>query len=248
MSIATVVFPSAFKKAVVTLLLKKTTLDANDINNYRPVSNLCFVSKIIEKVVAVRFSKHLTDNDLYEQMQFAYHPNHSRVSTAESTLDECIKGCHTSATRSIGSIQYDRSHNHVNPPQRSVWNNCNMSCIVWQTDVNVFKRKAEYQRNVQWCSVFHKVPFSALSCLFATLLHSVMSHGINVHLYDTQLYLTFSPHSEEDTIQAVTCIQDCVAELKEWMKINTLKFKGTKTEIIVMCAPHIKIKLSMPHI
>ena len=32
------------------------------------------------------------------------------------------------------------------------------------------------------------------------------------------------------------------------MNINTLKFKGTKTEIIMMCAPHIKIKLSMPHI
>ena len=32
------------------------------------------------------------------------------------------------------------------------------------------------------------------------------------------------------------------------MNINKLKFNATKTEIIVMCAPHIKIKLSMPHI
>ena len=77
MSIATGVFPSAFKKALVTPLLKKTTLDANEVKNYRPVSNLCFVSKIVEKVVAVRFSKHLSDNDLYEQMQSAYRPNHS---------------------------------------------------------------------------------------------------------------------------------------------------------------------------
>ena len=76
-SIATGVFPSAFKKALVTPLLKKTTLDANDVKNYHPVSNLCFVSKIVEKVVAVRFSKHLSDNDLYEQMQSAYRPNHS---------------------------------------------------------------------------------------------------------------------------------------------------------------------------
>ena len=43
-------------------------------------------------------------------------------------------------------------------------------------------------------------------------------------------------------------IQDCVAELQEWMNINKLKFNATKTEMIVMCAPHIKIKLSMPHI
>ena len=86
-SIATGVFPSAFKKALVTPLLKKTTLDANDVKTYRPVSNLCFVSKIVEKVVAVRFSKHLSDNDLYEQMQSAYRPNHSTETarTADST-------------------------------------------------------------------------------------------------------------------------------------------------------------------
>ena len=47
--------------------------------------------------------------------------------------------------------------------------------------------------------------------------------------------------SVEDTIQVVMRIQDCVAEL------NKLKFNATKTEIILMCAPHIKIKLSMPH-
>ena len=63
--IATGVSPFAFKKALVTPLLKETMLDANDINNYRPVSNLCIVSKITEKVIAVRFSKHFTDNDLF---------------------------------------------------------------------------------------------------------------------------------------------------------------------------------------
>ena len=37
MSIATGVFPSAFEKALVTPLLKKTTLDANEVKDYRPV-------------------------------------------------------------------------------------------------------------------------------------------------------------------------------------------------------------------
>ena len=40
-----------------------------------------------------------------------------------------------------------------------------------------------------------------------------------------------------------------VAELQEHiMIINKLKFNATKSEIVVMCAPHVNIKLSMPHI
>ena len=76
-SIATGVLPSAFEKVLVTPMLNKTTLDGNEVKTCRPVSNLSFVSKIVEKVVAVRFSKHLSDNDLYKKMLSPYSPNYS---------------------------------------------------------------------------------------------------------------------------------------------------------------------------
>ena len=44
-------FPSVFKHAVVKSLLEKPTLDHNNLENYRPVSNLSFLSKVIEKIV-----------------------------------------------------------------------------------------------------------------------------------------------------------------------------------------------------
>ena len=43
--------PSEFKIAVVKPLLKKTSLDPSQMKNYRPFSNLQFLSKILGKVV-----------------------------------------------------------------------------------------------------------------------------------------------------------------------------------------------------
>ena len=48
-SLSTGVFPSDFKKSLVIPLLKKPSLDPNVLKNYRPVTNLSFLSKILEK-------------------------------------------------------------------------------------------------------------------------------------------------------------------------------------------------------
>ena len=48
-SLVSGVFPSEFKTAVVKTLLKKPSLEHNNLKNYRPVSNLSFLSKILEK-------------------------------------------------------------------------------------------------------------------------------------------------------------------------------------------------------
>ena len=53
------VFPTFYKSAIVKPLLKKSTLDPNDMKNYRPVSNLSFMSKILEKEVAYQLLSHL---------------------------------------------------------------------------------------------------------------------------------------------------------------------------------------------
>ena len=37
------IFPQCFKSALVTPILKKKCLDHNDLNNYRPISNLCLL-------------------------------------------------------------------------------------------------------------------------------------------------------------------------------------------------------------
>ncbi|GFR87065.1 reverse transcriptase [Elysia marginata] len=69
--------PNELKESLIKPLLKKDDLDRNVYKNYRPVSNLPFLSKILEKVVLKQLMEHLAKNDLVEELQSAYKPLHS---------------------------------------------------------------------------------------------------------------------------------------------------------------------------
>ena len=60
------VVPKSFKRALVTPLLKKSTLDPQVHKNYRPVSNLPFISKVLERVVLRRLLDYLSDISQHE--------------------------------------------------------------------------------------------------------------------------------------------------------------------------------------
>ena len=70
-------FPVTFRTAIVKPLLKSDTLDKDLLKNYRPVSNIAFVGKVLEKVAVRRVLDHLTLNGLHEEYQSAYKMLHS---------------------------------------------------------------------------------------------------------------------------------------------------------------------------
>ena len=70
-------FPKCFKIAYVTPLQKNPSLDRNIPQNYRPVSNLSFISKLIEKVVAKQLNEFISREGLLNVNQSAYKSSHS---------------------------------------------------------------------------------------------------------------------------------------------------------------------------
>ena len=75
-SLQTGTFPDDLKVALVRPLLKKTNLDLVE-KNYRPVSNLQYIGKLIEKAVNIQLNDNITTNNLMEPMQSAYRAGHS---------------------------------------------------------------------------------------------------------------------------------------------------------------------------
>ena len=69
LSLSTETVPSTFKTSVIEPLLKKPGLDPEVLSSYRPISNLPFLSKVLERIVANQTINHLTMNNLFEPFQ-----------------------------------------------------------------------------------------------------------------------------------------------------------------------------------
>ena len=78
------------KESVISPLLKKPTLDKDQLSNYRPISNLSLISKIIERVVKSRLTDHLVSDGLLNPYQSAYCKHHSTETALQYIHDHLI--------------------------------------------------------------------------------------------------------------------------------------------------------------
>jgi len=83
-------FAAAFKEASVRPLLKKVGLDAGDQKNFRPVSNLPFLSKLLERVVQARLQAFLESNRLMPKTQSAYRKYHSTETAVTRVYNDLL--------------------------------------------------------------------------------------------------------------------------------------------------------------
>jgi hypothetical protein len=92
-SLAEGCMPQCLKTANVTPLLKKEGLDINNLKNYRPVSNLAFFGKTIERVVAEQLNDHMSVHGLQDPLQSAYRAGHSTETALlklKSDMDQAL--------------------------------------------------------------------------------------------------------------------------------------------------------------
>lgn len=248
--------PPELKHALVTPLLKKPSLDPDNLSNYRPVSNLNFVGKLIEKVVAKRMRHHLSQHDLVPEFQSAYRPRHSTetallrvhndivlhidkgncvllvlldLSAAFDTIDHGLLLHRLYQSFGIRQDALKWIESYMKHRTQAIRLDLGPS-ISSMTTSEATSKPARLTCGVPQGSILGPLLFTLYT---APLSDLIRSHGIDHHLYadDTQLYVAVNKDNLSTTISK---LEACCLFIKHWMTTNLLKLNDTKTEVLVL--------------
>ena len=237
--------PQLFKKALVIPLLKKNNLDIG-FKNYRPISNLPFLSKVLERIAIDQMSKHCEDLDLNEKMQSAYRRGYSTETALLKVCDDILRGFEKQHVTSMALLDLSAAFDTVDHT---------IFLRRLSTDFGIEGRaqvlmKAYLSGRSQQVVIngtrSEKVPLStgfpqgggagpwAYSRYTQPLAKIVHLLNILYHFFadDSQIYKSFPAVSTVCQQTAISALEQCIANIASWMFSNRLKLNMEKTEFI----------------
>ena len=251
-SLQTSCVPSAFKSALIRPLLKKPGLDSDILKNYRPVSNLPFVSKVVEKVVDARLERHLMSNSLQEEMQSAYRRFHSTetalLRVQSDILGSLDRGDATALVMVDLSAAFDTIDHNIILKRFQQLFGITGAALDWFLSYlsDRYQTVVIHQQKSTPVRLRYGVPQGSvlgpkMYCMYTMPLGEIMrNHGTGNHFYadDAQLYDSFSPSTTGALTDTLGCLEKCLVDNGSWLRENKLCKNDDKTELAVFASPH----------
>ena len=241
--------PSAMKDASITPILKKNKLDQNELKNYRPISNLSFLSKTQERIVAKQLNDYMSANNIHEPFQSAYREHHS-VETALIRVQNDIlmsidKGNAVLLVLLDLSAAFD-TVNHETLIRRLQNIGIGGSVLNWFRSylTDRFQKVTIAGNSSSKRPLNHGVPQGSVlgpklfSIYMLPLAKIIKRHNLSGHYYadDTQIYISFHPSSNLVDVEAK--VDACCSEVRDWMTQNMLQLNEGKTDVILFGTKH----------
>ena len=236
-------FPSALKTASIRPGLKKPTLDVDDLKSYRPISNLTYLSKILEKVVHHQLNDYVNHNGLYSPHQSGYRKFHSCETAVAKIHNDILMLIDKKENVLLLLLDLSAAFDTINHDLllKKLYRSFGImeTALHWLKSYlgnRTFKVTVKKGSSSE-CALDIGVPQGSilgplLFILYTKDLESIVSKfGFSVHLYadDTQIYFAFDVHSDNPDLEAVKV---CFQEIKHWMSNNFLKLNEDKTELL----------------
>ena len=243
---------SGLKESTITPLLKKLGLDLNKHTNFRPLFNLQFLSKLIEKVVLKRLTEHMSLNNLHCPNQFGYKKHHSTETLLLEIVDETLIGFDKNTATVMVLLDMSAAFDTVDLQKllKILEHKIGLkgTVLTWFKSF-LLERKQKVKiggivsevlltlYGVPQGSVLGPVLFniyvSSLSNVMkdAGMLSSSYADDTNTRI---KLSLQFQYHN-------ISCrIPQLLEEVNQWMNMHFLKLNPDKTEIIFLYPAHLK--------
>ena len=246
-SLKTGQFADQWKCALVHPLLKKPGLDLV-LKNYRPVSNLQYISKLTEKAVFQQTNGHMVINSLYPELQSSYRQHHSTETALLKVMNDVLLNMNSQQVTLMVLLDLSSAFDTVNHNillerldkdigMRGVtldWFRSYLSNRCQQVCANGSLSK-QYHLNcgVPQGSCLGPLLFSMYT---STLFKVIERHLPKAHCYadDTQLYVSFKPDDAKAQDEAIRAMENCIEDLRNWLIEGRLLLNDDKTEFLVI--------------
>ena len=252
-------FPDSLKLAIVIPLLKKILLDIENKKNFRPVSNLPFLGKLIEKTAVGRFKGHITKHELDEILQSAYKELHSVETALVKVYDDMLCALDSGKCVMLALLDFSAAFDTIDHEIlfKRLYDSFGIAGDAADWLKSYFTNRSQVVNINGSVSEAHALEFgmpqgSVLGPFsfpkYAYPIGRIADkHGLKYHLYadDSQIYLVFDV---ADGDAAKTQLEDCISEMRQWVSDNMLKLNDQKTEFMVIQSKHSRNTPDVPSI
>ena len=238
------IFPQCFKSALVTPILKKRCLDHNDFNKYRPVSNLCFIAKILEKLVLSQVSAYLNSHNLYNTCQSAYRPGHSTETALLKVVNNLFLSLNKGNISVLALLDFSSAFATIDHPilVHRLHTDFGFTDTIFQWFSSTLTDCTQFVTISNHCSAFapvhSDVPQSTvlgpiLITMYIKSLSTIIdSHSIMHHSFANGLQLQISaPHDKISKL--LHSMQSCINDIKVRATASMLKYNDNNTELMI---------------
>jgi hypothetical protein len=247
--------PQMFKTSVIKPLYKKGSSDTNSLSSYRPVSNLPYLSKVVEKIVSTQIFEHLSKNELLDENQHAYKPWHSCETALLSIHNAAINAIDDGKIMLLVMLDLSAAFDMVN--HSLLLKYCeNMGirdeALAWLEDY--FSNRKQYvscetvastptnlKTGVPQGSILGPLLFSVYISQIANVFEKYPEVRYVIYADDIQL---FSSCNVIDVKATIRKLENCINDVKIWLHQHRLILNLSKTDFIVFHSKRTSLKAS----
>jgi Reverse transcriptase (RNA-dependent DNA polymerase) len=243
------------KIAVILPLLKKNGLDSTQPSNFRPIANLPFMSKILERIVDHQLTAHLTRNNALPVSQSAYLVHRSTETALLRIHSDICSHLDSSNAVLLGTLDmstaFDTVDHDILLQRLSTSYGITGPALKWIASylsgrtcfVLVLGKSSKVYALI--CGVPQgSVLGPKFFILYTADLEALVTKsGFAYHSFadDTQIYKACVP-----TLSHAVNLSDdftaCFAKILLWMKVNRLQLNPDKTECIWFRSPRCDLQ------